>query len=140
MRHAVVIFIILFHFCIDSESIIPKLETLFYSQDWHHFQPYLSVENKVRVNLTPILNEKGSLSRAQVLYCLKKMFARFDIQEIHQSDLRSDTNYSQIEMTVHFKMKNRTDERIITGTFLIMFDFREGKPVLSRWTITDILI
>jgi len=124
-------------FLIETESVIPDLEALLYAQEWQAFEPLLSKEQKVRVNLKPLLNEKGKMSSSQTLFSFRKLFQRYEMIKISQGDFRSDTNYSQIEISVHFEIKNRLTEKTTFGAFLFILNFRNGKPRLTRWAVTD---
>jgi len=120
-----------------NEEGIPNLDVLIHSGDFRVFEPYLASESKVRLNLSPLIQERGQMSSGQVLFCLRKLFQRYDIDAVHQSEFRSDTNYSQIEMTVQFRFFNRATGHPISGAFLIMFHFRDGRPWLSKWMVTE---
>jgi len=124
-------------FTTQTKSVIPDLESLFTSRRWQNFEYLFSDHQKVRMHLKPLLNEEGKMSKSQVLFSIRKFFQNYRVTKISQSDFRSDTNYSQIEITAEFELQPKSGGPLIHGSFLFIFNFRKGRPLLTRWAVTD---
>ncbi|PIE01888.1 MAG: hypothetical protein CSA81_09645 [Acidobacteria bacterium] len=122
---------------IQDNHRIPDLEKVLLSNQWRNITAYLHEDIYVRLNLRPLLNDRGRLSRSQLLYSVRKLFSRYEITKVQQDDFKSDTNYSKIEITARCKIYNKRTRTFSHGVFLFMFSFHNNRAILTHWSLTD---
>ncbi len=132
----------LFFWCLSTlderGDALPDLEKLFLEKDRTAFARLLAHDYPVTVELRPLLNDFGYLSRQQVLMGFDKLRQRFRVRDARVVNSQSDTNYAWLEIYLHLNLEDKRTGRAYETIFAFHFKITASRMAISRWVLQDV--
>ncbi len=117
---------------------LPDLEGIFLENTRQEMAVLLSSEQRISLDLNPLLFDTGFLHREQVLMAFDKLQQRFAIREAKITNSQSDTNYAWLEVYLNLTLEQRKTGLIFRGTFSFQFKITGSQMVIDRWSLQDV--
>jgi hypothetical protein len=117
---------------------LPDLEGIFLENKRQEMAVLLSSEQRISLDLNPLLFDTGFLHREQVLMAFDKLQQRFAIREAKITNSQSDTNYAWLEVYLNLTLEQRKTGLIFRGTFSFQFKITGSQMVIDRWSLQDV--
>ncbi len=130
--------LLLFIYLSTDNSELPRLAEMFSGCQLQALAEALPKETRVQLDLRPVLNDAGTLSRDQVLMSFAKICDRFRVVEARISNTQSDTNYAWLEVYLDLTLEERATDLTYQVTFAFHYKIIGAKVAISRWVLQDI--
>lgn len=117
---------------------LPNLEKLFQQGNRSAFARLLARDFPVTIELRPLLNDFGYLSRQQVLMGFDKLLQRYRVREARVVNSQSDTNYARLEIYLHMGLEDKQTHRLYQTIFAFHFKITASRMAISRWVLQDV--
>lgn len=125
--------------CLSTDnSQLPRLAEMFSDCQMQALAEALPRETRVQLDLRPVLNDAGTLSRDQVLMSFTKICDRFRVVEATITNTQSDTNYAWLEVYLDLTLEERATDLTYHVTFAFHYKIIGAKVAISRWVLQDI--
>lgn len=122
----------------SSDQALPDWSAVFLNGDRSGFNRMIADELRVETDLRPLLNDRGGLSRPQLLLAFDKLHKRFAIRNARVLNSQSDTNYAWLEVYVALDLTSKHDGLRYQVTFAFHFKLVGSRLAISRWVLQDL--
>lgn len=117
---------------------LPSLAEIFLKCQSDKLANALPGDTRVQLDLQPLLFDRGTLSRDQVLMSFGKLCERYEIREAEISNAQSDTNYAWLEVYLEVVMVERVTGFTYYATFAFHYKIIGAQVAISRWVLQDV--
>ncbi len=121
-----------------DDSQLPRLAEMFSQCQIQALAETLPGETRVQLDLRPVLNDAGILSRDQVLMSFSKICDRFKVLDAAITNTQSDTNYAWLEVYLDLTLEERATALTYHVTFAFHYKIIGARVAISRWVLQDI--
>lgn len=121
-----------------DESTLPDLAQIFLENRSSELARVLPGDERIQLQLDPLLYDRGNLSRDQVIMSFHKLQKRYVVREAIISNTQSDTNYAWLEVYLQVTLDERKTGLTYFATFSFHYKIIGAQIAIDRWTLQDL--
>jgi len=123
---------------VQDELQPPDMTAVMAQEDWNRFGDYLRSDQRVDVDLRPLLPDHGKLSASQTQLAFRRLLDRFELSEVSLVSQQGDTNYAWLELQIDTRLKAKNASGQRHARFLFQFKVKSGDIGMSRWILQHV--